>query len=158
MAAARRPPPVRRQSIYLVSNRLPRVAHSEEAVIIEAFAKAHDLSVGDRVPAVLNGTRRDIHVVGIGMSPESIFAISNAFDFTGDPKRFCVLWMDRSAVAPIFQMEGAFDDIVVRRGSRGRTCGRSSDLSSARRTNSREPPPRSGFVQLILRNTPQVHN
>lgn len=100
--------------VYLVAGRLPRVGHGEEAVIIEAFAQAHDLSVGDRIPAVLNGTRRDIHVVGIGMSPEFIFAVSNAFDFTGDPKRFCVLWMDRSAVAPIFQMEGAFDDLVLR--------------------------------------------
>ncbi len=100
--------------IYLVSGRLPRVGRADEAVILEAFATAHSLSLGGRIPAVLNGTRRDVRIVGIGMSPEFIFAISNPLDFTGDPKRFCVLWMDRSAVAPTFRMEGAFDDLVLR--------------------------------------------
>lgn len=109
--------------VFLVSGRLPRVGHSEEAVILEAFATAHGLNVGDRLPAVLNGTRRDVRIVGIGMSPEFIFAVSNALDFTGDPKRFCVLWMDRGAVAPIFQMEGAFDDLVLRLQPRASEAG-----------------------------------
>ena len=49
--------------IYLVSGRLPRVGRADEAVILEAFATAHSLSLGGRIPAVLNGTRRDVRIV-----------------------------------------------------------------------------------------------
>lgn len=84
----------------------------DEVVVLEAFADAHHLQPGDALPAVLNGTRRELHVVGVAMSPEFVFAVGRG-SFLQDPKRFAVLWMSEDAVAPVFRMEGAFDDVVA---------------------------------------------
>lgn len=99
-------------ALRLRRGRMVEPGRNEEVVVLEAFANAHHLAPGDTLPAVLNGTRRDLHVVGIAMSPEFVFAVGGA-SFIQDAKRFGVLWMARDAVAPVFRMEGAFDDVVV---------------------------------------------
>jgi putative ABC transport system permease protein len=98
--------------LHLVRGRLPEPGVADEAVLLEQFARAHGLGPGDRVPAVLNGSLRQLHVVGVAMSPEYIFAMSG-HQLIADPARFAVFWMDREVVAPVFQMEGAFDDVTI---------------------------------------------
>jgi len=92
--------------------RAPEPGRSDEVVILEGFAAAHSLEPGDRFPAVLNGMRRDLRVVGVAMSPEFVFAIGRG-SFIQDDRRFSILWMSRDAVAPLFRMEGSFDDVLV---------------------------------------------
>lgn len=99
-------------ALHLVSGRLPEPGVPDEAVLLEQFARAHRLGPGDRVPAVLNGTLRQLRVVGVAMSPEYIFAMSG-HEMIADPARFAVFWMDRDVVAPVFQMEGAFNDVTI---------------------------------------------
>jgi putative ABC transport system permease protein len=50
-------------------------------------------------------------VVGVAMSPKRV-AISPG-SVTQDPKRFAVVWMDRAPLAGAFEMEGAFNDVVL---------------------------------------------
>jgi putative ABC transport system permease protein len=49
----------------------------------------------------------------VALSPEFIYVIRGA-DFFPDNKRFGVLWMSRAALGPAFQMDGAFNDLVLR--------------------------------------------
>ena len=84
----------------------------DEVVLLEAFAEAHHLAPGDDLEAVLEGTRRRLHIVGLALSPEYVFALGPG-SFINDPARFGVLWMDRAAVAPAFRMEGSFDDVLL---------------------------------------------
>lgn len=96
----------------LRAGRMPEPGRADEVVLLEAFAGAHGITPGATVDAVIEGTRRTLHVVGIAMSPEYVFALGPG-SFINDPGRFGVLWMDRSAVAPAFRMEGSFDDVLV---------------------------------------------
>jgi len=48
---------------------MPAPDREGEVVVIESFADAHGFVPGDRIPAVINGTRRDLIVVVIGLSP-----------------------------------------------------------------------------------------
>jgi putative ABC transport system permease protein len=98
-------------AIALRAGRMPEHGRSDEAVVVSAFADAHRLGVGSTVPAVLNGVRRDIRIVGLAMSPEYVFATQG--EGIADIRRLGVLWMDRDAIAPAFQLDGAFDDVVV---------------------------------------------
>ena len=98
--------------LRLVAGRLPGPRAADEAVVLEQFARAHGLEPGDRFPAVLNGNLRRIRVVGLGMSPEYVLAISGR-ELMVDERRFAVLWMSREAVAPTFRMEGAFNDASI---------------------------------------------
>lgn len=88
------------------------VERDDEAVVLDSFAKAHRLRPGDRLPAIINGTRRDLRVTGIAMSPEFVFAVRPG-SFIQDDKRFGVLWMSHDAVAAAFRMEGSFNDVLV---------------------------------------------
>ncbi|HWN70332.1 MAG TPA: ABC transporter permease, partial [Haliangium sp.] len=74
--------------------------------------RAHAIQPGDRVSVVVNGKLREIDVVGIALSPEYVFAMA-AGDLTADDKGVAILWMDRAVLAPAFQMESAFDDVVL---------------------------------------------
>jgi putative ABC transport system permease protein len=98
--------------LYLRAGRLP--ASGDEAVIVEQFAIAHQLQPGTQLPVVINGRLRSIRVAGIALSPEYVLAMSGR-ELAPDNRRFVVLWMLRSAIAPAFQMEGAFNDVVLRR-------------------------------------------
>jgi putative ABC transport system permease protein len=98
-------------ALELRSGRLPEPARADEVVVLESFAKAHRLAPGDAVPAVLNGVRRDLRVVGLALSPEFVFSGTASSPFA-DEGQSGVLWMGRDAIAPAFRMEGAFDDVV----------------------------------------------
>jgi len=98
--------------IHVQSGRLPEPGREDEAVILEAFANAHGLVPGDRVPIVLGGKLRQIRVVGIALSPEYVFAI-RAGSLAHDPKRYAVLWMNRAALASAFRLNGAFNELSV---------------------------------------------
>lgn len=99
-------------SLHLVSGRLPLRGAPDEIVLLEQFAEAHGIRAGGSIPAVVNRRLRRLRVVGTAMSPEYIFAISGR-ELLADERRFAVLWMLRDAAAPVFQMEGAFNDVAL---------------------------------------------
>jgi putative ABC transport system permease protein len=98
--------------LHVRAGRMVEPRRSDEAVILEAFAEAHGLAPGDTLPVVLEGALRQVRVVGTAVSPEYIIPLG-AEDLTPDPEQFAVLWMDRAAIAPAFDMEGAFNDAVL---------------------------------------------
>lgn len=99
-------------ALHLRSGRFPEAGHAEEVLLGEAFARAHGIREGDRLPVVLRGVRHDVRVVGVALSPEFVFAMG-AGQMTFDERRFAVLWMERSALAAAVRMEGAFNDVVL---------------------------------------------
>jgi putative ABC transport system permease protein len=98
--------------LHLRTGRLPRPGVADEAVLLEQFAEAHGLGPGSVLPAVMAGRLHHLRVVGVAMSPEYVLALSGT-DFS-ESDRFAVLWMLRGTIAPVFRMEGAFDDVALR--------------------------------------------
>ena len=78
----------------------------------EAFALANHLDLGDTFGAVLNGRWQRLRVVGVVLSPEYVYEIRGS-DIFPDNRRFGALWMSRDAVGPAFDMDGAFNDVVL---------------------------------------------
>jgi putative ABC transport system permease protein len=100
-------------ALRMRSGRLPEPTHPEEAVLLSGFADAHGIEPGARLPAVVNGKRRELRIVGTAVSPEYVIAIA-AGSLAPDPERFAVIWMSSQAVAAAFRMEGAFNELSVR--------------------------------------------
>jgi putative ABC transport system permease protein len=100
-------------AIYLRRGRQPLPGRDDEVVVLEAFAVAHSLAIGARVPLVLAGVKRELRVVGIALSPEFVFSVAPG-EMMPDPKRFGVFWMNREVVAAACEMTGAFNDLLVR--------------------------------------------
>jgi putative ABC transport system permease protein len=88
----------------------PYGAH--EALIDEGFARARQVAPGDEVAILLNGKRETFRIVGVGLSPEFIFA--GAAGFMPDPKGFALLWVDEDRLAASFDMKGAFNHVSVK--------------------------------------------
>ncbi len=84
----------------------------DEVIASEGFAQAHGLRPGDSVSAILNGRRRTLEIVGIGLSPEFIYTIRPG-ELIPDDARFGVFWMERRALAAAFDMEGGFNDVAL---------------------------------------------
>jgi len=106
---------------------------TDEVVISEAFAEAHDFVPGDSFHAVLNGKRRRLVVVGVGLSPEYVYSIAPG-TFMPDDLRFGVMWMGRKALEAAFDLEGAFNDVSL-----AVQAGSSIDEVIARLDNLLEP-------------------
>lgn len=91
----------------------PSPMRRDEIVVSSAFARAHRLDVGDVMGAVINGRRQKFRIVGLGISPEFVYEIRGGVDLFPDNRRFGVVWTTRSALAAAFDLEGAFNDLVI---------------------------------------------
>src|SRR5512146_1041292 len=104
--------------LFLRQGRYTSVGRSEEIIASEAFASANDLKLGDHISAVINGRWKSLVIVGIALSPEYVYEVRSAAEFTRDNRRFGVLWMGYEALASSFNMEGAFNDVSLTLSSR----------------------------------------
>jgi putative ABC transport system permease protein len=96
--------------LHVRSGRLPRAG---EAVISEGFAAATGLGPGARLSLTVNGRLQPVVVAGVVLSPEYVYAIPPGGLFPDD-RAFGLLWMARPAVEAAFDLEGAFDQVVLR--------------------------------------------
>lgn len=99
--------------VFLRSGRPIEAGRPDEVLASESFANAHNLHPGDTVGAILNGRRRQLRIAGLALSPEYIYPIRPG-ELLPDEARFGIFWMDRRALGAAFQMEGAFNDVVVK--------------------------------------------
>jgi len=99
--------------LVLKSGRYITPRASDEVLIGESFAQAHDLKPGDGISAVINGRWQRLRVVGIANSPEYVYVIGGAAIFP-DNQRFGVFWMSRKALEAALDMEDAFNSLTLR--------------------------------------------
>ncbi len=98
--------------LYLRRGRYVEPGRRDEVIVSEAFATANHLDLGDRLGAVLNGRWQQLRIVGVALSPEYVYEVRSS-DIFPDNRRFGVLWMSREAMGPAFDMDGAFNDVVL---------------------------------------------
>ncbi len=98
--------------LHLRKGRLPDPARDNEALVSEAFAEAHGLNPGKSIGAIINGRWRELKIVGIALSPEFILQIRPGA-LSPDYKRYAILWMGQEALGTAYDMEGAFNDVVI---------------------------------------------
>lgn len=99
-------------ALFLRNGRMPELDQPEVAVS-EPFAKAHQLKPGDTIIAIINGHRQKLRISGIALSPEYIYSLGPGAIFP-DNDRFGILWMKRKALATAYDMDGAFNDVVLK--------------------------------------------
>ncbi|MBT5918944.1 MAG: ABC transporter permease, partial [Alphaproteobacteria bacterium] len=99
-------------NVLLREGRWPEPDRKSEIILSDAFADAHKLGPGHTISAVINGYRQKLEIVGVGMSPEYIYAMGPGA-LMPDDKRFGVLWLNRKAMAAAFDLDDAFNDVVL---------------------------------------------
>jgi putative ABC transport system permease protein len=104
--------PERLNVVQIRAGRRPERDAPDEVVVSEPFAKAHDLRPGSTIEGVVHGRTKTFRVVGLGLSPEYVFAVAPGG--ITDEARYGIVWIGRDALAAAADLEGAFDDVVMR--------------------------------------------
>ncbi len=105
-----RPPLLNR--LYLRNGRMPDSSKDNEVVVSEAFAEAHRFRPGSSFGAVINGRWRTLVVSGVALSPEFVLQVRPG-GISPDFSRYGILWMGRKALGTAYDMDGAFNDVVL---------------------------------------------
>ncbi len=98
--------------LYLRRGRFPELGRDDEVAAIETFTRAHGFEPGDTFEATMNGRKRTLTIVGIVLSPEHVYAIGPG-DMVPDPRRYGVFFMSDKALAGLFELDGAFNDVSL---------------------------------------------
>jgi putative ABC transport system permease protein len=98
--------------LTLKSGRWPAPGARGEVVVNQRFLEARSLRLGERMNVLLNGKLERLTLVGTALSPEYIFATRGGG--MPDDEWFAVLWIDASKLAAAFNMEGAFNSVLLR--------------------------------------------
>lgn len=109
-------PDLRPQRLDLLSlrqGRTPTPGDEREVVVSEPFARANRFDLGSTFSALLDGRKRELVVVGIGLSPEFVYSIGPG-DLMPDDRRFGVVWMSERALAGAYDLVGAFSTVHLR--------------------------------------------
>ncbi len=104
--------PQQLHTLFLRRGRLPELGSRNEVVVGEAFANAHRFEPGNEIAAIIHGARQTLKIVGIALSPEFVFE-ARPGDTLPDNRRFGVFWMNERELANAFQLDGAFNSILV---------------------------------------------
>ncbi len=104
--------PVLSQIILAAGSYFPR-ERSDEVIVSRRFAQAHGLEIGSVIPLVMNGQRRELHVVGTAYSSEFIYLTAPGA-LVPDPASYGLFFIAQSDAAEIFDFEGAFNSLIAR--------------------------------------------
>ncbi|MEM9988452.1 MAG: FtsX-like permease family protein [Pseudomonadota bacterium] len=99
--------------VHLVQGEMPDPLRSDEALLLQSFADAVELDIGDHLDVTLYGRKRSFRIVGIALSPEYVYALAPGA-IAVDDDRFAVLWAPYDALAPAFNLKGAFNEAIFR--------------------------------------------
>ncbi|MCA9169655.1 MAG: ABC transporter permease, partial [Planctomycetales bacterium] len=98
--------------LALLRGRVPNSTGRVEVIASEQFADAHGFQPGDQLDVIMAGRREQLHIVGVAMSPEFVYVTQPGLLLT-DNRRYGIMWMPRRQLEAAFNMEGAFNDVVI---------------------------------------------
>lgn len=105
----------RLNDLYLTDGRLPEAGKDDEIVLLQGFAEARGLRPGERLVATMNGARRAFRITGLAQSPEFLYTTAPG-ELVPDDTRYAVIWMRRAAISAAYDMEGAFNEVLLALG------------------------------------------
>ncbi|SNY91557.1 putative ABC transport system permease protein [Cohaesibacter sp. ES.047] len=107
----------RLNAIHLTDGR--QISHDkpDEIILLNSFARAHNLTPGDALSATMNGAKRTFRIVGLAQSPEYLYSVAPG-EMISDDSRFGVIWMSQTALSAAYDMQGAFNEALLSLGPR----------------------------------------
>ncbi|MBT8472389.1 MAG: FtsX-like permease family protein, partial [Marinicaulis sp.] len=72
----------------------------------------HNLTPGDSIAITMNGAQHTFIIAGLVLSPEFIYALPPG-EFVVDAGRFAVLWASEEAMEAAYDLDGAFNEVIL---------------------------------------------
>ncbi|HEY5895948.1 MAG TPA: FtsX-like permease family protein [Burkholderiales bacterium] len=98
--------------LTLTRGRWPAAGATHEVLVNQRFVEARHLKLGDRLQVLINGKLESLALVGTVLTPEYIYPTRGSV--LPDDEWFAIVWMEEKALAAAFNMEGAFNSVLLR--------------------------------------------
>ncbi|HET7362930.1 MAG TPA: ABC transporter permease [Burkholderiales bacterium] len=98
--------------LTLTRGRWPAPGAAHEVLVNQRFVEARGLRLGERLQVLINGKLESLAFVGAVLTPEYIYPTRGGA--LPDDEWFAIVWMDSQALAAAFNMEGAFNSVLLR--------------------------------------------
>lgn len=99
--------------LHLRKGRLPIDSTEVEVVVHEGFAVANGIKPGDKFGVIVQGQSEQARVVGIGLSPEYVYALSPSAPLPDD-LHFGVFWMTEKTLQRLLKMAGGHNSLIAK--------------------------------------------
>lgn len=99
--------------VHLRKGRLPIDSTEVEIIVHEGFAKANNIMPGDKIGVIIQGQSEQARVVGIGLSPEYVYALGPSAPLPDD-LHFGVFWLTEKVLQRLLKMNGGFNSLIAK--------------------------------------------
>lgn len=89
-----------------------RTLTEKDVIVIEQFAVARNINVGDEIKIKVNGRQINLKVSGIATSSEYVYMMENEQSMLPDPENFGVLYLEEGYLRKIYSSRGNFNEIL----------------------------------------------
>lgn len=90
-----------------------RQLSEKDIIVIEQFAAARNINVGDQVILQINGRQYKFNVSAIASSAEYVYIMENEQAFLPDPENFGVVFIEKDYLRKIYGASGNFNEILI---------------------------------------------
>jgi putative ABC transport system permease protein len=90
------------------------LSNNKDIIIIEKFAEARNIFVGDTVKLRINGRQQEFNVIGIATSSEFAYMMENEQTILPDPQNFGVVFLEENYLRKIHGINGNFNEILIK--------------------------------------------
>ncbi|MFZ5968669.1 MAG: ABC transporter permease [Bacillota bacterium] len=87
-------------------------AGSKDVVVLEQFAKARNIRVGDKISPYIQGRSHQMNVIGIAASSEYVYLMENEQALLPAPEKFGVLFVSEEFAQSTFGYRDSYNEIV----------------------------------------------
>jgi putative ABC transport system permease protein len=87
---------------------------SRDALVIEQFAKAREIKIGDVIKPQINGKVNNLNVKGIVASPEHIYLMENEQSLLPTPGKFGVIYVSKEFARQSFGFKNSFNEVLIK--------------------------------------------
>lgn len=91
-----------------------RTLTEKDIIVIEQFAAARNINVGDKIEIKINGRRHEFNVTGIASSSEYAYMMKDEQTILPDPESFGVVYVEENYLRKIYGGQGNFNEIMVK--------------------------------------------
>ncbi len=85
-----------------------------EVAVLQQFATARNIKVGDRITPVIAGKEYNFFVSGIIANPEYIYLMENEMNLLPAPDKFGILYISEEMAQNILGYQASFNEVVIK--------------------------------------------
>ena len=83
-------------------------------VVLEQFAKARGIKLGDKITPYISGREHSLIVTGIIGNPEFIYLMESEVNILPDPAKFGILYVSEEMAQSTLGFQGSYNEIVLK--------------------------------------------